>query len=216
MNLFRSAKDPVSSYTHFLGAAFSMFATIAMLFIYNLKQNTDVVVLVAILLFGLSLMALYSASSIYHYARGSAHLALRLRKLDHAMIYVLIAGSYTPFCAKFFAPDARTAFLIGIWGVAILGIVVKLLWLDAPRWLYTGLYILMGWAVLFDLDSFSGVPLACLGVILLGGLSYTAGGIIYILKKPSICDGFGFHEIFHILIMLGSAFHIAAVVLYVL
>ncbi len=216
MSYFKKACDPMSSYTHFWGAILSLLATLAMVLVYFLQHNSDNLVLVAIGLFGFGLMALYSASCIYHFVKGPAQIKLRLRKLDHAMIYVLIAGSYTPVCAKFLPDGKREVFIIGIWAAAILGIIVKVVWLDAPRWLYTSLYLLMGWAIIFDIKAFSGVPLPCLALIAAGGLSYTLGAIIYIIKKPDIWKNFGFHEVFHILIMVGSAFHVAAVIAYIL
>ncbi|MFI3169765.1 MAG: hemolysin III family protein [Faecalibacterium sp.] len=213
---FHQAKDPMSSYTHFLGALLSVLATLIMLSIYRHSGHSDSIIHLSILLFGFSLVALYSASCIYHFVVGPDALSIRLRKLDHAMIYVLIAGTYTPICAKFLSGSARTTFIAAIWGAALLGIVIKVAWLNAPRWLYTSLYLIMGWALLFDFDSFRVIPLPCLALIACGGISYTIGAIIYIAQKPDICKNFGFHEIFHVLIMIGSAFHIAAVACYVL
>lgn len=213
---FSSAKDPISSYTHFLGAVFSLFATVIMISHYHSSQIDDTTLLIGVVLFGVSLVALYSASCIYHYVQGSDDLMVRLRKLDHAMIYMLIAGSYTPIAAKFLVGESRTVFLIGIWTAAILGIIIKVLWLDAPRWLYTSLYVVMGWALLFDIESFSRIPSNCLALIAAGGISYTVGAVVYILKKPVLSEAFGFHEIFHLFILVGSAFHVATVLLYVI
>ncbi len=216
IQFFHRAKDPFSSYTHFWGAVFSLVATIGMLGIYQHAAYADVTLFLSVLLFGISLMALYTASCVYHFVSASSALTIRLRKLDHAMIYVLIAGTYTPICAKFLSEENRNTFIAAIWGAAILGIIVKVAWLNAPRWLYTSLYLMMGWALLFDFDSFARIPLPCLALIACGGISYTVGAVIYILKKPNIFKPLDFHDIFHLLIMLGSAFHIAAVVCYVL
>ncbi len=216
LSLFQRAKDPMSSYTHFLGAILSVFVTFGMVRLYHTEAHTDSIILLSLVLFGASLIALYTASCVYHFVAQPEALSIRLRKLDHAMIYVLIAGSYTPICAKFLSGTGRITFLCAIWGAAFVGIIVKVAWLNAPRWLYTGLYLIMGWALLFDFESFTVIPLSCLALIAAGGISYTIGAIIYILKKPAICDSFGFHEIFHLLIMIGSGFHIAAVVLYVI
>lgn len=216
MHLFQRAKDPMSSYTHFLGAIFSVFTTIAMLGIYHATNQNDFIIFISIILFGISLIALYSASCIYHYIIAAPEIMVRLRKLDHAMIYVLIAGTYTPICAKFLTGSTRVTFIAAIWSAAILGILIKVIWLTAPRWLYTGLYLVMGWSLLFDFDAFLAIPLPCLALIASGGISYTVGAIIYIAQKPNIFQNFGFHEIFHVLIMLGSTFHVLAVILYVL
>ncbi len=216
MPYFKKAKDPMSSYTHFLGAILSVLTTFGMVALYWHSAHTDTTLLVSLVLFGISLIALYTASSVYHFVSAPASLSIRLRKLDHAMIYVLIAGTYTPICAKFLSEENRNTFIAAIWGAAILGIIVKVAWLNAPRWLYTSLYLIMGWALLFDFDSFARIPLPCLALIACGGISYTVGAVIYILKKPNIFKPLDFHDIFHLLILLGSAFHIAAVVLYVL
>ena len=95
-------------------------------------------------------------------------------------------------------------------------ILIKLFWINAPRFLSTLFYLLMGWAVIFDFPAFSKIPLGCLALIACGGVSYTIGAIIYILKKPNWFKNFGFHELFHIFVMIGSAFHFVAIFFYVL
>ena len=129
---FAKGREPVSSYTHFWGAIGGLAAT-ALLAVRSIVQGNSGLVLAGCLLFGLSLVALYSASSVYHYARCAAPGLRRLRKLDHAMIYVLIAGSYTPFCVAYMQPGRRELFLGGLWVAAVLGILFKLVWLaDLP------------------------------------------------------------------------------------
>jgi len=172
-------------------------------------------VLAGVVLFGLSLVALYSASSIYHYALGAAAKVRRLRKLDHAMIYVLIAGSYTPLCVKFMAPAKLPVFLGAMWAMAAAGILLKLLWLDAPRWLGTLLYLALGWAIVVDLPAFAAMPAACLGLVAAGGVCYSLGAVLYMLKWPNLSERWGFHELFHLFILAGSACHFAAVFFFV-
>ncbi|MEG2053740.1 MAG: hemolysin III family protein, partial [Oscillospiraceae bacterium] len=140
---------------------------------------------------------------------------LRLRKLDHAMIYVLIAGTYTPIALCFMGKMHGIIFTIVIWSIALLGIVTKLLWFNAPRWLYTSLYLLMGWAIIFDIKVFNGMAAGCIALIAAGGISYSIGAICYICKKPNIGKWFGFHEIFHLFIMLGTLLHFCAVIFYI-
>ena len=174
--------------------------------------------IIGITVFGLSSISLYSASCIYHYYNASEDnkIKLILRKLDHSMIYVLIAGTYTPICLSYLEFPHSLYFLIAIWLIAIIGIIIKLFWMRAPRFVSTIFYLLMGWALIFDLPAFSDVPLGCFGLIAAGGISYSIGAVIYILKKPNWFKNFGFHELFHIFVMVGSAFHFLAVIIYIL
>ncbi|MPN54198.1 hypothetical protein SDC9_201868 [bioreactor metagenome] len=131
------------------------------------------------------------------------------------MIYVLIAGSYTPIAMHFLAPGNNLIFTLVIWGIALTGIITKIIWLNAPRFLYTLLYLLMGWALVFDIKGFSAVPLNCLSLLAIGGLCYTIGAVIYILKKPNISANWGFHELFHIFILLGTFMHFIAIAFFI-
>lgn len=209
------ARDPMSSWTHFWGALASVLATVLMLAM-GIAKDTPAVLVAGAVVFGLSLTALYSASSLYHFVVAAPSILLRLRKLDHSMIYVLIAGSYTPVCLAFMEQTHALRFLAVIWGLALAGILIKLLWMNAPRALYTGLYLAMGWAIVFDLDALAGIPGGCLALIAAGGVLYSVGAVLYILKKPNFSPDFGFHELFHLFILAGSACHVAAVICYVL
>ena len=200
---FKNAREPMSSYTHFLGVIFAVVGTVFLFVLNNLTGNFSARMFVSILAFGGSMLALYSASSIYHYYKGPVLKQEYLRKLDHAMIYVLIAGSYTPICLKFMEGAHGILFVLGIWAVALCGIFVKMFWMNAPRALYTGFYLLMGWAIIFDWKALSLMPAGAIGAV------------FYILKKPNISDRFGFHELFHVFILLGTFFHFLAVVFYV-
>lgn len=217
MKIFRKAMDPVSSETHFIGAVLSLVTLIIMMVI-AVKEGSNQQTVVGITVFGLSSISLYSASFIYHYynADEDNNIKLILRKLDHSMIYVLIAGTYTPVCLTYLDYPHSLYFLTAIWLIAIIGIIVKLFWMNAPRFISTIFYLLMGWALIFDLPAFSKVPLGCLGLIACGGISYTIGAIVYIVKKPNWFKTFGFHELFHIFVMIGSAFHFLAVIIYIL
>lgn len=212
---FEKARDSISSYTHFLGAVGGVFG-IVLLWIRCAKQGVDGLVVAGVTVFGLSLVALYSASSIYHYTLCAAEKLRRLRKLDHAMIYVLIAGTYTPLCIKFINPEKLPLFLGGLWLVALVGMVLKVVWLDAPRWVCTLLYLALGWAIMVDLPAFAAMPKGCFGLVLAGGLFYSVGAVLYALKKPNISDRWGFHELFHLFILAGSVCHFIAIFLYVI
>ena len=212
---FLKAREPFSSYSHFIGAV----AAGAGLLIMLLRGVADGVSLqtgLSVLLFCLSLIALYTASAVYHYSLRGEHVIRVLKKLDHSMIYVLIAGSYTPVVLRYMdAPDAYV-FLAVIWGIALFGIGAKLLWIDAPRFLGTILYLLMGWAVVFRFDVVLAMPAPAIALLAAGGLAYTVGGVIYILKKPNLSAVVGFHELFHLFVLAGSLCHYLMVFLYVL
>lgn len=217
MKIFRKAMDPVSSETHFIGAVLSLVTLIIMMVI-AVKEGSNQQTVVGITVFGLSSISLYSASFIYHYynAEEDNNIKLILRKLDHSMIYVLIAGTYTPVCLTYLDYPHSLYFLTAIWLIAIIGIIVKLFWMNAPRFISTVFYLLMGWALIFDLPAFANVPLGCLGLIAAGGISYSIGAVIYIFEKPNWFKSFGFHELFHIFVMVGSVFHFLAVIIYIL
>lgn len=197
-------RDFWSFWTHFAGACLSFIATILLVILHS--GNTWW----SFLIFGLSLIALYSCSSIYHCVQGPPDRVQRLRKLDHSMIYVLIAGTYTPVLVNCMEGTKGLIWLAVIWGVAILGIIIKVCWLNAPRWLYTSIYLIMGWAIVFQLGILN-VSTAFIAWMVAGGILYSAGAIMYIIKKPNIFKTFGFHEIFHVFIILGSVSHFIAI-----
>ncbi|WP_325246350.1 PAQR family membrane homeostasis protein TrhA [Dysosmobacter sp.] len=215
---FSYAQDPVSCETHAIGAA-AAFAGGFLFLIRALKVGAPTLALAAAMCFCLSMMALYSASAIYHFYPGTAQsggVKRFLRKMDHGMIYVLIAGSYTPFCLVLLPQPKGTRFCLILWAVAIAGILAKLLWINAPRILSTMVYLIMGWAVVFVAKDFAVLGQPCLTLVALGGVCYSVGAVFYAIKKPNISPRWTFHEIFHLLILAGSLFHYLAVYFYVL
>ena len=213
---FLRAREPFSSYSHFVGAVLSGVGLFAMVLRLLLDDAVSGQMAAAAVVFCLSLIALYSASSIYHFSgRGEAVLR-RLKKLDHSMIYVLIAGSYTPVVLRFMPAPRSYVFLGAIWLVALTGIAVKLLWIDAPRLIGTALYLALGWAVAFDFGVVLSMPAPAIALLAAGGLAYTAGGIIYIAKWPNLSAVLGFHELFHLFVIAGSLCHYLMVFWYVL
>ncbi|MBR5485303.1 MAG: hemolysin III family protein [Oscillospiraceae bacterium] len=211
MKYFHNARDPWSSFTHLIGAGLAAVGTVVLLvFSFNVPLHRASAV-ASCLIFGCSMVALYGSSALYHYVKGTAEKIKKLRKLDHSMIYVLIAGTYTPVLLLAVGGKTGIIFTAVIWAMAFSGIFMKLCWLNAPRWLYTSVYLLMGWAIVFYYPALKAISALPLTFIAGGGVAYSVGAVIYILKKPNICEGFGFHEIFHLLIMLGSALHFAAV-----
>lgn len=209
------ARDPISSFSHMIGAVVFAFATVLLIAKTLFVDSWSPKILVGVIVFGASLVALYSASAIYHYSNGSKRKILVLRKLDHSMIYVLIAGSYTPILLKYMPQKEGLIFVSVMWLCAAVGVIIKLCWFNAPRWLQTVLYIAMGWAVLFDISIFKEMSGVALFLLAAGGISYTIGGIIYIAKKPNLSATFGFHELFHIFVLMGSVFHYLMILFYV-
>ena len=214
---FSYAQDPVSCETHAIGAA-AAFAGGFLFLIRALKVGAPTLALAAAMCFCLSMMALYSASAIYHFYPGTAQsggVKRFLRKMDHGMIYVLIAGSYTPFCLVLLPQPKGTRFCLILWAVAIAGILAKLLWINAPRILSTMVYLIMGWAVVFVAKDFAVLGQPCLTLVALGGVCYSVGAVFYAVRRPNLSAEWTFHEIFHLLILAGSLFHYLAVYFYV-
>ena len=215
---FSYAQDPVSCRTHAWGALASLLGGGIML-VRAAYANSTATALGAAMCFVLSLIALYSASAIYHFFPGtvtSGGVKRFLRKMDHSMIYVLIAGSYTPFCTVLLPQPKGTRFCILLWIIALVGVLLKLVWLNAPRILSTLFYLAMGWAVLFGSGELAKVGDACVFWVALGGVCYSVGAAFYAIKRPNINAEWTFHELFHLLILAGSLCHYLAVFFYVL
>jgi len=197
MKVFR---DTVSGFTHMGGAAVAIVGTVFLC----LRANSGVE-LATFLIFGISMVLAFAASATYHLIRGPQKLIDAFRKLDHAMIYILIAGTYTPVVATSFDSTIRLAYMLGIWGVTAFGVSLKLFFAGKLRILSTILYLAMGWSIIFAI-----VPLVkAIGtggsiLLLIGGILYTIGGIIYALKRPRLWKNFSFHELFHIFVLLGA------------
>lgn len=209
----RRLKDPVSALTHLAGALLSVVA-LAVLVQRGVSRGTPWHI-VSYAVFGASLILLYTASTVYHAVHASPRVTLALRKLDHMMIFLLIAGTYTPFCLVALRGPWGWSLLGVIWGCAVIGMAVKLFWMGAPRWLSTSFYVLMGWAVVVAAYPLArAVGTGSLSWLAAGGLLYTAGAVCYASKWPNPWPGrFGFHETWHLFVMAGSAAHFAAVFL---
>ncbi|MFI3284917.1 MAG: hemolysin III family protein [Erysipelotrichaceae bacterium] len=193
-------QDRNSFLSHFTGIVYGLIYLIYILFNH---QKVSTASLVGLIIFATSMILLYAASSFYHYLSDSHPFKLTARKIDHSMIYFLIAGSYTPVCLTYMAFDKALVFVNVLFAIAFLGIFLKVFWIHAPRFVSTLLYLIMGWALLFDIPAFSSVPTALLYFLAAGGISYSIGAIIYIIKKPKI-SGLSFHDIFHYFILFGT------------
>ncbi|MFH1463614.1 MAG: hemolysin III family protein [Pseudomonadota bacterium] len=168
--------------------------------------------------FGGTMVITYLTSALYHLLDLTPAGTRRLRRCDHAAIYLFIAGSYTPVFLLALEGPLGTAALVGIWTLALAGVAMKLLWLEAPRWAVVGPYLLMGWfAVLCIVPLWRALPAAGLGWILAEGAFYSLGAVIYAMKRPDPLPGvFGFHEIWHLFVIAGSLCHFVAVAGYLI
>ncbi|HAQ08379.1 MAG TPA: hemolysin [Bacillus bacterium] len=210
-------REPINGLTHLAGALLSFAGLLAMVIKASLTTGS-LLAITSVVIFGLSMILLYSASATYHMVISKNSVIAFLRRIDHSMIFVLIAGSYTPFCL--ISLNGVTGWtLFGIITLAALaGILFKMIWFKSPRWLSTSIYIVMGWMVIFVVSPLSSV-LDPGGIFWLvaGGIMYTIGGVIYALKPDFLRSKYlGFHEIFHIFILLGSLSHFLSVYIYVL
>ncbi len=212
--MFKKLNDPVSSISHLIGAVASIPITIA-LALYGAYVGT-VTHVISFLIFGASLFSLYTASTVYHLIpkKATTQIAkLRARKIDHMMIYILIAGTYTPVCLISLKGALGYTIISIIWGIALLGVIFKLFVLNdskVVRWISTSLYLVMGWLIIVAIYPLTkSVDTITMVFMVLGGISYSVGAIIYALKKPAIpVDWLDFHDIFHFFVLLGSMFHV--------
>ncbi len=199
--------EPISGLTHFIGA---ILAAVGLILLINKSIHpVKTLHLVTFSIFGVGMILLFTFSTLYHWLPLSEKGIQRLRKLDHKMIYIFIAATYTPICLIALRGAWGWGLFVSIWGLAILGILLKLFWFPVPRWLSTTLYISMGWLVIVGILPLSNaLQLRALIWLLLGGVFYTIGALIYSLERPNPWPNFfGSHEIFHIFVMLGSFSH---------
>lgn len=220
MNITKSSfkvKDPISALTHFIG--FLAVIPIFIMLMLRAKTEASTLHMIGFAIFGVSLLMLYGASTIYHTFELPPEKTNILRRIDHMMIFILIAGTYTPICLVSLHGTWGWTLLVAIWAFALFGLLLKIFWMNAPRWLSTLIYVVMGWLAVFAFVPLEqAVSLRGIGMLLAGGIAYTVGAVIYGLKKPNIAvlKNFGFHEIFHVFVMVGSGIHIAFMFQYVL
>jgi len=170
------------------------------------KVSSSIFVASSLLLFGIS--------ALYHRFNWSEHTRLLLKRMDHSNIFLLIAGSYTPLAVLCLPPEKSTLLLWLVWSGAALGIGFRIFWIRAPRWLYVPLYVLLGWAAMMFVVDFFQANWITMTLIIVGGLFYTGGAVIYGLKRPNPFPGkFGFHEIFHTFTLLAFLCHWTAIFL---
>ena len=211
-------KDPGSAITHFIGMLMAIFAAIPLLI--KAAHEPGRIYLVSIAVYVASLILLYAASTTYHTFNISKKVNTILKKIDHMMISVLIAGSYTPICLLVLGGRMGWILLAIVWGFAIAGILIKAFWVFCPKWVSSVLYIGMGWTcVLAFTQLLNSLSPAGFRWLLAGGIIYTVGGVIYALKFPIFNrkhKNFGSHEIFHLFMMGGSLCHFVVMYAFVL
>ena len=205
----RHIKEPGSAITHFIGMLMAIFAAVPLLI--KAAHEPSRIYIISLAIYAASLILLYAASTTYHTFDISAKVNTVLKKIDHMMISVLIAGSYTPVCLIVLKGKTGIILLSIVWAIAIASILIKAFWVYCPKWVSSVLYIGMGWTcVLAFTQILNNMSPAAFGWLLAGGIIYTVGGVIYALKLPLFNNkhkNFGSHEIFHLFVMGGSACH---------
>lgn len=208
--MFRRMREPINGLTH-LGGAVAATIGLAVLLVIGWSSTGKVI---SVLIYGLSLIGLFASSATYHLADVRPKIQEILRKVDHSAIYLLIAGTYTPFCINAFTGFWRWGLLTIIWSLAGIGILVKLFTVNAPRWISAGTYVLMGWLCIAAIgEMLVTLPTFALTWLVAGGVIYTLGALVYITKIMNFWPGkFGYHEVWHIFVLLGALAHFVAVV----
>ncbi len=210
-------REPGSAITHFIGMMLAVFASTPLL--VKAAVSDGFTTFLAMTVFMLSMIALYGASALYHSVMVKDRLLRVFRKIDHMMIFVLIAGSYTPVCLIVLGGKLGYTLLVVVWAIAVLGMLIKALWITCPKWFSSIIYISMGWVCLGVFGQlWNTLPHSAFLWLLAGGIIYTVGGVIYALKLPLFNNRhryFGSHEIFHLFVMGGSICHFIFMYLYV-
>jgi len=216
--MHRSLREPVNALTHSAGALLSAVGLIMLL--AKALENSSTRQVVAFSIFGGSLVAMYSVSAFYHSFNLSERAIAHMRRIDHMMIYILIAGTYTPICLLMLPERLGLLLLVSVWALATIGTAQKIVWMHAPTWASTALYLGMGWiAILLIKPMLAVAPAAFFFWVLAGGLFYSLGAVVYALKwpRPSTIErprAFGSHEIWHLFVMAGSFSHFWAIFAY--
>ena len=211
--MIKKLREPVNGLTHFFAAIVALIGLVILLIVgWGSLDKT-----LALTVYGISLVLLFAASAAYHMVKANPRVLEILRKLDHSAIYLLIAGTYTPFCTIMFDGFWKWGMLAIIWSLALIGIVVKIFIINAPRWLNAGIYLVMGWLCIAAIGEMLRVlPPWALTWLLIGGVIYTLGAIVYITKTMNFWPGkFGFHEVWHIFVILGALAHFIAIAFFI-
>lgn len=206
-------REPLSGWLHFIGTLLSIAALVVLI----VAGHGSAWKVISFALYGGTLILLYNFSTLYHWVSGPANERLTfLRKLDHLSIYLLIAGTYTPFCLVTLQGPWGWSIFGVIWGFALLGVIIQSIYINVNRLFTTIIYLGMGWMIVIAIKPLlETLPLNGLWLLLAGGVAYSLGGVIYALKKPNFSKAFGFHELWHLFVLLGSFLHFLAILFYV-
>jgi hemolysin III len=211
--VLRKLREPVNGLTHLSAAVAAAVGLVVLMYVGQdslFKQAS-------LFVYASSLVLMFAASAAYHLIQGGPRIRLLLRKLDHSSIYLLIAGTYTPICLRFFDGFWQWGIPAIIWSMALIGILVKLFIIHAPRWVTASVYLLMGWLSLVAVpEMLRAMPVGALAWLVLGGLLFTVGAAVYVAKKPDWFPGvFGFHEVWHVFVILGCLCHFIVIAAFV-
>lgn len=202
-------KDPGSAITHFIGMIMALAAATPLLI--KAARTPGYTHVLALTIFIISMILLYAASTVYHTLDISPRVNQILRKVDHMMIFILIAGTYTPVCMLVLGDRTGWIMLGLVWAIAAVGILINALWITCPKWFSSMGYISMGWVCVLAFGKIiAALPHSAFGWLLTGGIIYTIGGVIYAMKLPVFNHRFryfGSHELFHLFVMGGSLCH---------
>lgn len=206
-------REPVNGLTHLFAACLAVIGLVILMFA---GPHTYISGL-ALLLYGICLTLMFTSSAVYHLTKATPEGLKKLRKLDHSAIFLTIAGTYTPICLYFFNGFWQWGMLTIIWIVAIAGIGFKLLYIGAPRWISTIIYLVMSWFAVAGMgEILRTMPGGALFWFFAGGVFYTVGAVMYAMKKPNFFNGkLGFHEIWHVFVILGAFSHYMVIAVFI-
>ncbi len=211
--LSRHLREPFSGLSHLLGALLSC-AGLGYMLMHLPPQNTGLYV-ASYLSFGLSMFVMFLSSAVYHLVETSDEGIKKLKRVDHMAIFIMIAGSYTPYVLLGLTGSLATIMFCVIWGIATFGILVKIYWLHAPRWLSTALYLGMGWVAIIVYQPLSeNLSSTAIDWLIYGGIAYTLGAVVYACKWPNLHAHFDFHDFWHLFVLAGAAAHFVSIAVY--
>jgi len=202
-------REPVNGLLHVGGAIAALFGQIALVVV----ASSGIAKVASVIVYGVSLVMLFSASAVYHLVKAGPKTVEALRKFDHSAIYLLIAGTYTPICINAFSGFYRWGLLAIVWSIAFAGILVKVFFVEEPRWVAVTVYAIMGWLSVSAVGQMlTALSPATLAWLIVGGVVYTLGGVVYATKIFDFAPGkFGTHEVWHVFVLVGAAAHFMAV-----
>ena len=212
--MFKHLREPFSGLSHLLGA-FLAIAVALPYMLSNLPEQQFGTYLAGYLVFSISMFLMFGSSAIYHLMEVSESGIRALKRVDHMAIYIMIAGSYTPFCLIGLKGDLAWIMFSVVWGIALMGIFTKIVWLHAPRWFSTVLYLAMGWISLFVYEPLSqNLSQGAIDWLLYGGICYSVGAVVYATKWPNLHSKFDFHDLWHLFVLAGASCHFVSIAVY--